>query len=103
MVIFHTTFHLSNEAYLRGLNYLKSTYIPDAVQSGILHSPRMMRVLNEDADVNGVSLSVQFSVADMDVFEEWAGKESAALQRAISEKFSDEITGFSTFLEEIDL
>ena len=103
MVIFHTTFHLSNETYIRGLNYLKSTYIPDAVRSGILHSPRMMRVINEDADVNGVSLSVQFSVADMDVFEEWAGKEGVALQTAISEKFSDDITGFSTFLEEIDL
>ena len=103
MVIFNTTFHLSNEIYLRGLEYLKSTYIPDALRNGMLHSPRIMRVIDEDADSNGVSLSVQFSVADMDIFEEWAVKEGAALQLTISEIFNDEITGFSTFLEEIDL
>ena len=103
MVIFHTTFHLSGESYLRGLDYLKSTYIPDAVRSGKLHSPRMMRVLNEDSDVNGVSLSVQFSVADMGVFGEWHSKEGVGLQKALTEKFSDEIVGFSTFLEDIEL
>ena len=103
MVIFHTTFHLSNESYLRGLDYLKSTYIPGAVRSGKLHNPRMMRVLNEDNDVNGISLSVQFSVADMDVFGEWHGKEGLELQKDMSKKFSDEIAGFSTFLEDIEL
>ena len=103
MIIFHTTFHLSNEVYLKGIDYLKSTYIPDAVRSGKLHSPRLMRVSNEDDDVNGISLSVQFSVADMDIFNEWVNKEGVLLQKAIVERFSDEIVGFSTFLEEIDL
>ena len=103
MIIFHTTFHLSGEVFLRGLDYLKSDYIPAAVRSGKLCNPRMMRVINEDADVNGISLSVQFSVADMDVFNDWVSQEGVALQRAIAKKFSDEVVGFSTFLEEIDL
>ena len=103
MIIYHTTFHLSNEAYLKGVDYLKSIYIPGAVRSGKLHSPRMTRVLNEDADVNGVSLSVQFNVSDMNVFNEWVSKEGATLQKAMTDKFNDEIAGFSTFLEEIDL
>jgi len=103
MVIFHTTFHLSGESFLKGLDYLKSTYIPGAVCSGKLHSPRIMRVLNEDSDVNGISLSVQFSVADMDVFGEWHRKEGIELQKSLTEKFNDEIVGFSTLLEEIEL
>ena len=103
MIIYHTTFHLSNEVFLRGLDYLKSIYIPGAVRSGMLNNPRMMRVINEDADVNGVSLSIQFNVADMDVFNKWVRKEGVAMQKALAEKFSDEVAGFSTFLEEIDL
>ena len=103
MVIFNTTFHLSNEVYLRGLDYLRTIYIPQVMRSGKLHSPRMMRVVDESDDVKGVSLSVQFSVADMDVFEEWAYKEGAALQKAIIERFNAEVVCFSTILEEIEL
>lgn len=103
MIIYHTTFHLSNEAYLKGIDYLKETYIPDAMRSGILHSPRMMRVLNEDDDVNGVSLSIQFHVEDTDILNEWISKEGIVLQKALTEKFNDEIAGFSTLLEVVDL
>ena len=103
MIIFNTTFHLSNEIYLKGIDYLISTYIPKAVRSGILHSPRMMRVLDENADVNGVNLAVQFSVADIDAIEEWVGEDGAAIQKSMVERFNDEIVGFSTFMEEIEL
>ncbi|MDR1523881.1 MAG: DUF4286 family protein [Tannerella sp.] len=103
MIIYHTTFHLSGEIYLKGLDYLKSVYVPAAMRSGKLHSPRMQRVLNEDGETNGVSLSVQFSVSGRDVLDEWINKEGIALHKSLMEKFSDEIAGFSTLLEEIDL
>lgn len=103
MIIYHTTFHLSHDAYLRGVDYLKTTYIPNAVRSGKLHTPRMMRVLNEDSDVNGVSLSIQFHVEDTDILDEWISKEGVTLQKALTEKFNDEIAGFSTLLEEVEL
>ncbi len=103
MIIYHTTFHLSHEAFLRGLDFLKTTYIPKAVRSGKLHSPRMMRVLNEDEDVNGVSLSIQFHVEDTDILDEWVSQEGVILQKALAEEFRDEIVGFSTLLEDIDI
>lgn len=103
MIIYHTTFHLSNEVYQEGFNYLRSSYIPDALRSGKLHHPRMMRVLDEDRDVNGVSLSVQFQVADTDVLEEWIQSEGVTLLNAMREAFKDEIVCFSTLLEELYL
>jgi hypothetical protein len=103
MIIYHTTFHLADEIYLKGMDYLKNVYIPAATRSGKLHSPRMQRVLNEDGEVNGVSLSVQFSMSGRNVLDEWVNKEGMALHKALMEKFGDEITGFSTLLEEIDL
>ncbi len=103
MIIYHTTFHLSDEIYLKGLDYLKSTYIPAATQSEMLHSPKMQRVLNEEGDSDGVSLSVQFLVENTVILEEWMHKEGVKLQREMSEKFRDQIAGFSTLLEIIEL
>ena len=103
MIIYHTTYHLSNEVFMRGLDYFKSEYIPAATHSGKLFNPRIQRVLNEDSDVNGVSLSIQFSASDITAFNEWMYKEGVVLQKAMVEKFNDEIVCFSTLLEEIDL
>ncbi|MDR0395053.1 MAG: DUF4286 family protein [Tannerella sp.] len=103
MIIYHTTFHLSDEIYPEGLNYLKAAYIPAATRSGVLHSPKMQRVLNEENEGGGVSLSVQFLVADTKLLEDWMNKEGSRLQQAMMEKFQDQIAGFSTLLEEIEL
>ena len=101
MIIYHTTFHLSDDIYPEGLDYLKTVYIPAAMRSGKLHTPRMLQVLDEEREVNGVSLSVQFSVSGKDVFDEWIKKEGIALHTSLRERFCDEITGFATLLEEI--
>jgi hypothetical protein len=103
MIIYHTTFHLSDEIYPEGLNYLKATYIPAVTRSGRLHSPKMQRVLNEEGGSGGVSLSVRFSVENMVILEEWMRKEGVRLQQEMAEKFRDQIAGFSTLLEVMEL
>ena len=103
MIIYHTTYHLTNEAYSKGLDFFKSELIPAALRSGKLYNPRIMRVLNEDTDVNGVSLSIQFCVDNISTLNDWMAEEGRELQKAISDKFNDEIVGFSTLLEEIPL
>jgi hypothetical protein len=69
----------------------------------MLHSPKMQRLLNEEKDGNGVSLAVQFLVEDTTRLEDWMNKEGTRLQRKMMEKFQDQIAGFSTLLEEIEL
>ncbi len=103
MMIYHTTFHLSNEVYEKGLDYFRSIYIPAVICDGKLHSPRMQKVLNEDAVVNGVSLSIQFYVENLETLNKWVCEEGESLNKSLVDKFGDEITGFSTLLEEIRL
>lgn len=63
MIIYHTTFHLSDEIYPEGLDCLKAIYIPAATCGSVLHSPKIQRILNEENE-DGGDLSVQFPVAD---------------------------------------
>ena len=103
MIIYHTTYHLTNEVYQKGLDFFKSEFIPAATRSRILFDPRIMRVLNEEAGVNGVSLSIQFCVDNISVLDEWMAEEGRVLNKVLTNKFNDEIVGFSTLLEEIQL
>jgi hypothetical protein len=101
MIIYHTTFHISHDSYIEGLEFLKKTFIPAAVKSGIIHSPRIQKVLDDNED--GVSVSIQFKVADRDTLEGWFHKEGGRLHDDITNKYNDNILFFSTLLEEIDL
>jgi hypothetical protein len=85
------------------MDYLKTVYIPAVIHSEILHSPKMHRVLNDENDSDGVSLSVQFLVEDTAILEEWMHKEGVKLQQEMGEKFQDQVAGFSTLLEVIEL
>jgi hypothetical protein len=103
MILYHITFHLSDEIYREGLTYLKTVYIPAVTRSGTLHSPRMQRVLDDENDGRGISLSVQFLVENTAILEDWMNREGFRLQEEMTEKFRDQILGFSTLLEVMEL
>ncbi len=103
MLVFYTTFHLSEKFYDEGLKYLRTVYIPAAIRSGQLSSPRLQRVLGEVEGAEGISLSVQFSVSDEDTLHDWLADEGTVLHQALIAKFGHEMAGFSTLLEELDL
>lgn len=102
MIIYNTTFHIEKEIVESCLTYLKEEYIPKAAESGFLHSPRLMRVMNTSED-EGVSFSVQFHVKNVDTLNYWLQKEGAMMHKALSNRFGQKLAGFSTLLEEIDL
>ncbi|MDR3250721.1 MAG: DUF4286 family protein [Tannerella sp.] len=103
MVTFYTTFHLSNENYPKGLDYLKTVYVPAAMRSGKLRNPRIQKVVDDNEAVNGVSLSVQCSADDRQTLEEWMRGDGTWIHLNITDRFKDEIALFSTILEEIEL
>lgn len=102
MIVYNTTFHVDKEILEECLAFLREHYIPKAAKSGFLHSPRLMRVMNQGED-EGVSLSVQFHVKNVDTLNYWLQKEGAAIHKALTGRFGQRLVGFSTLLEEIDL
>ena len=102
MILFHTTFHVSNDIYEAGLSYFRTVYILAALRGGQLHAPRLQRVMH-DEEHEGISLSMQFQVADLHTLQDWMSREGTRLQQEIRTQFGDRIVGFSTLLEELDL
>lgn len=102
MIIYNTTFHIQKETLVECLEYLKSTYIPKALESGHLTEPALRKILHSE-DEEGENYSVQFNTKDMNTLNDWIRKVGAALQQDLVKRYPNQIVGFSTLLEDITL
>ncbi|MDR0430114.1 MAG: DUF4286 family protein [Tannerellaceae bacterium] len=100
MIVYNTTFHIDNDILDATLSYLKKTYIPKAIESGLLHSPCLHKVLHT-AD-NGENYAIQFRTKNIDTLNYWLEKEGKTLHQSLLNLFGSKIAGFTTLLEEIN-
>lgn len=104
MVIYHTTFHIDQEILDEVLAFFRHTFVPNAVASGVLHHPALQKVMNDEAgDEDGVSVCVQFRVANRDSLMQWLETTGIVVQKSLLDQFGSRVAGFSTLLEEIPL
>lgn len=102
MLIYNTTYHTETSCCQEFIDWLRSEYIPTALQRGELSEPRIARILSQERDA-GVSISLQFNVADLDMLSRWYEACGSVLIEAVQQKFGQRVAGFSTIMEQIDL
>ena len=102
MIVYNTTFHIEKEHEHAAISYLKSEFIPKAIASGFLHHPHLFKIMHDSED-EGVNVSVQFHVKNIDTLNYWLQQEGRFLHQALVAKFGSSVAGFSTLLEEIAL
>ena len=102
MVTINTTFHVEDKINLVFIDYMKSTYIAEAITDKLLTNARMCKVHSQEIP-EGHSYSVQFTFESLGDLENWDKTKGKKLNEDLVKKFQDEIAGFSTLLEEIEL
>ena len=102
MVTINTTFHVEDKINLVFIDYMKSTYIAEAITDKLLTNARMCKVHSQEIP-EGHSYSVQFTFESLGDLENWDKTKGKKLNEELVKKFQDEIAGFSTLLEEIEL
>lgn len=101
MIVYNTTFHIEKEVQQEALEYLKNNYIRKAILSGFLLQPCLRRVMQTEQE-EGISLSIQFHVKNVDTLNYWLQQEGNAMLKELVSHFGHKIAGFTTLLEEID-
>lgn len=102
MVTINTTFHVDEEIKHDFIDYMRSTYIAEAITDKQLISARLFRI-HAQKDEGGISYSVQFAFDNLDDLDKWDKKKGLNLNKGLINKFGDKVAGFSTLLEEINL
>jgi Domain of unknown function (DUF4286) len=101
MLIFNTTFLVSDRYYGSWLKWSREFLIPFMLESGEFTQPQVAKVLGAD-DEEGTSFSVQFHIADMDKLVSWNAEYAERFQTEVSTRFGEEVLFFSTILEIIN-
>ena len=100
MLIYNTTYQVSDDVLQNVLIWIKECYIPQVLQLGYLSSPRLCRVLSHLDD--GHSYSLQWEVESSAILHQWHLKQGSVLNEELIKIFKDKVVGFPTLLEVVE-
>lgn len=102
MLIFNTTYLVSDKVHGAWLRWLKEQHVPFMLDCGCFSTPQIAKVLSTEADQEGTSFSVQFRIADVASLNRWNAEHGEAFERRCGEKFGADVLTFSTVLEIVE-
>ncbi len=98
MILFNTTFHVHKNADTAFRQWISHTYIPAALESGLLSSPLFTRIMIE-TDPEAKSYALQFTAQSEHDVEMWRNGIAADHLHALSARHGESVLHFSTLME----
>ena len=97
MIIYNVTISIDKEMEKTWIDWMKSTHIPDVMNTGMFLDCKISRVLAEEA--GGFTYVIQYSCKDMQTYKQYQNEFAAKLKAEHSKKFGGEFAAFRTILE----
>lgn len=102
MIIYNTTFHVSDEVERMFLDYIRLQYVPMATADGTMTSPILSRVMGSAHD-GGMSYALQMQAQSMKELQKWCLGTGKTLSARIASHFGSSVVGFTTMMDVLDL
>lgn len=99
MIVFNTTYLVSEEIHDKWIERLASVFIPTMTNTGTFSNPRFYKVLVEEKD--GITYSLQFSVPDGSDLKKCEKMYNEMLETSMRQVFGESVLYFTTLLDEI--
>jgi hypothetical protein len=101
MIIYNVTVNVEDEVADEWEMWMKTTHIPDVMQTGMFVSYVFSKLLTRQADETGTTYVVQYSAQNMDAYERYLNEFAKTLQAAAKEKFGNKFIAFRTLMQRI--
>jgi len=101
MLIFNTTYLVSDQAHDKWLLWVRKQHIPFMLEFESFSHPQVAKVIASE-EQDGISYSVQFHVPDMETLMLWKEHFGIAFQENCAQQFGNEAIYFSTVLEIVE-
>ncbi len=97
MILFNTTFLVHPSVDDEFHRWVKTVFIPEAVESGVFLEPMLSRILGVEADGN--SYALQFKSQSLRDAEQWNVTTGDKLKGALFVRHGEKMLSFCTFME----
>jgi len=101
MLIFNTTYLVSDKVHSAWLKWIREQHIPFMLDTTYFSQPQVAGVITSDKE-DGTSFSVQFLISNMRTLKMWNQQFSSVLKENCSQQFGPEVLFFTTVLEMVE-
>ena len=84
------------------LQWMQDVHIPEVMATGCFLSYRILKVLTNATDDEGVNYSIQYDAASMADYERYRDLFAPSMQQQTRERYGDRLLAFRTLLEVVD-
>ncbi|GMQ25336.1 DUF4286 family protein [Algoriphagus sp. oki45] len=100
MILYNITINVTQDIEEDFLSWMKSTHIPEVLETGIFHDHKFFRLLHESED-GSTNYCIQYFTDSMEQMMEYEKKHAAILRTKTQERYRDKAVAFRTLLETI--
>lgn len=98
MLIFNTTYLVSDSALSAWHKWIPEQHIPFMLKFKPFSNPQVAKIITNEQQ-EGTSFSLQFHIRDMETLGIWNEKYGVAFQENCAREFGTEVVFFTTVLE----
>jgi Domain of unknown function (DUF4286) len=100
MLLYNVTFGIDKEIETEWISWMKATYLPSMMSTGLFVEYKIYKVLSHD-DETSISYSVQCFAKTIEDVLKYLNDYAPPLTELHREKFKDKHVAFNTLLDEI--
>jgi hypothetical protein len=100
MILFNITIIIEDSIDKQWLNWMNSEFIPSAMESNLIASNRLLKVL--DSPNEGITYCLQFVIDNIDSYNQFKTSHLPLIMDNHAAQFSNRFVSFSTLMEFIN-
>jgi len=100
MILYNVTYGIDKEIESEWLLWMKSSYIPGILHTGLFSGYRIYKVLSHEDEVSS-SYCVQYFVETIEQFNRYLENFASAFIDELKQRYKDRHVAFNTLLEEV--
>ncbi len=101
MIVYNVTTNVDQAIANEWLTWMKDVHIPQVLATGCFKDHKILKLLTERPDVEGLTFAVQYFTEDMKTMQQYSSLYAPELQRQVHAKYGDRVLAFRTLLEEV--
>ena len=100
MILYNVTTSIEPNAADEWLDYMRSTHIPEVMETGFFIKSQLLRLLNEEE--GGITYATQYYCISQEQLEEYQTLCAPALRADMEKRFAGKYVSFRTLLEVVE-
>ena len=101
MILYNVTVNIDADVEEEWIEWMKTTHIPEVMETGFFREYRMLRMLSESPDETGKTYAIQYIADNLGQLETYLNTAAPKLQKATIIRYGTKLASFRTVLEEV--